>query len=535
MIRVLVADDEPKVAQLICNLVDWPALDMEVCGVAQNGIEALEMIQSHGPDIVITDIRMPGCDGLELIRRAKEHSPALSFVIISGYRHFEYAQNAIRYGVSDYLLKPVNKEELTETLEKMRFEYLKRHRQLSGLQQMELRQKADAERQRAGLFALLNGPPVAGPMLETINRDYHFEMRPGRFLAVLIKVDGSFDEINAEGLELLRKKTLGMAGDALGPLCFEHAFVFEGTTARGLLNYAEAQSEAVRKALHGLLSELRVQNSVFPGAVFTIAMGFEANEPAGLWASAQSAAYTLAQRLVEKNGRLLLPVKGEANPERCAALLAAGSRQLEAALDVMDEERAAGAIAQFCQSVLEDGALSGQDVLYLAREMCDTYLRMARNLGLGVAEGPAVAEEFAQRVDMCGSAAQVLDCLAGTVAASLAAALRLRREADSKPITNAKQFMLQHYASPITLEQVAEQAGFNTSYFSTLFKKETGKNFSEYLLELRMTRAKELLRDTKLPVAQICDEVGYSDLKYFTQNFKKFTGVKPGEFRKLYS
>ena len=109
MMKVIVADDEAKVCQLICSLVDWASLDMEVAGVAHNGIEALELVETLRPDLIITDIRMPGYDGLELISRAKAAKPDLDFIIVSGYRHFEYAQSAIKYGVSDYLLKPIKK------------------------------------------------------------------------------------------------------------------------------------------------------------------------------------------------------------------------------------------------------------------------------------------------------------------------------------------------------------------------------------------------------------------------------------------
>ncbi|EIW26972.1 response regulator receiver protein, partial [Pelosinus fermentans A11] len=115
MLKVLIADDEEKICQLIEKLIDWQALDMKLSGVANNGIEALEKIEALSPDVVITDIRMPGYDGLDLVKKTRELNVGVEFVIISGYRHFEYAQTAIKYGVSDYLLKPIKKQELTET------------------------------------------------------------------------------------------------------------------------------------------------------------------------------------------------------------------------------------------------------------------------------------------------------------------------------------------------------------------------------------------------------------------------------------
>ena len=124
MIRVIVADDEYKVCQLICQLIDWEGLGMRLIGTASNGLEALQMIEAEKPDLVLTDIRMPGFDGMELLKRARTVKADMEFIIISGYSHFEYAQTAIRYGVSDYILKPVNKETLNATLQKVRQRYL---------------------------------------------------------------------------------------------------------------------------------------------------------------------------------------------------------------------------------------------------------------------------------------------------------------------------------------------------------------------------------------------------------------------------
>ena len=104
MLKVMIADDEERICQLIKALVDWESLNMEVVGIAHNGLEAAEMVESLEPHILITDIRMPGCNGLELIETVKAKNPLLEIIIISGYAHFAYAQTAIKFGVGDYLL-----------------------------------------------------------------------------------------------------------------------------------------------------------------------------------------------------------------------------------------------------------------------------------------------------------------------------------------------------------------------------------------------------------------------------------------------
>lgn len=116
MLRVVLADDENKVILLMQKLIDWNTLGYEIVGTANDGLRALELVREKQPDLLITDVRMPGCDGIELIQRAKALQPRLHFIVVSGYRKFEYAQNALKYGVEDYLLKPLKQEELTGIL-----------------------------------------------------------------------------------------------------------------------------------------------------------------------------------------------------------------------------------------------------------------------------------------------------------------------------------------------------------------------------------------------------------------------------------
>ena len=120
MLRVVLADDERKVIFLLRELIDWDKLGYEIVGVAHDGLRALELVADKQPHLLVTDIRMPGCSGLDLIRQAKERQPGMHCIIISGYREFEYAQSALKYGVEDYLLKPIKKEELTSLLLRLR-------------------------------------------------------------------------------------------------------------------------------------------------------------------------------------------------------------------------------------------------------------------------------------------------------------------------------------------------------------------------------------------------------------------------------
>ena len=536
MIKVIVADDEEKVAQLICNLVDWGALGMEIVGVAHNGLEALALIEALLPDLVVTDIRMPGCDGLTLISRAKAVCPTLAFIIISGYRHFDYAQNAIKYGVSDYLLKPVKKAELTATLEKMRQSHLQRSQQLSRQQQAQLQLQSDIERLRAGLFVALLTPDTFPGQLDDMNRDYHYNLQPGLFEIALLKLDGDYDTIYTDGLSVMREKVATVVTKALAPLCLDMQQHFTGTTAQILLNYAPAQKDNIRRALRSILDEMRIHNNVFRGAVFTVARGGITPHVGDLPTCHQSARGTLAARLLQGgSGGLLEDPPAPPRLQVRAALQSAAVHSMEAALDIQDSAALDTALLALAGGVRSEERLSGEDILLLCEEMCFTYLLLARNRQIPLANSEMVYDEFRARLDLCSTAAEALECLRQTATITFAAAMRQKGEAEATPIRRAKQHMAAHFMQPITLEQVAEQAGFNPSYFSTLFKKETGQTFSEYLTAIRIDKAKELLRGSAASIAKICEDVGYADVKHFTATFKKRTGIKPGEFRKLYS
>ena len=160
MLRVVVADDEERICRLILALGEWQRLGLEVVGTAGNGPDALEMVRTLAADILITDIRMPGCDGLRVVEEARRLVPELEVIVISGYAQFDYAQTAIRFGVGEYLLKPINREALNQSLEKMAERCRMRQHKETDMQTLRERQGDDGRQLRAlgmvtGVFNLL--------------------------------------------------------------------------------------------------------------------------------------------------------------------------------------------------------------------------------------------------------------------------------------------------------------------------------------------------------------------------------------------
>ena len=199
---------------MICKLIHWEELEMKLVGTASNGIGSLQMIEAEHPDLVMTDIRMPGYDGMELLKRARIQNPDMEFIIISGYSHFEYAQTAIRYGVSDYILKPVNEEALNATLQKVRQRYMEHQVLTEKNLEQKKQQVLDQARVRETLWMDLEYARIPQNM-EALNEKYWYHFQEGKFRTFLIQADVKNNENLSENyadnvMELVNSKVPGL-------------------------------------------------------------------------------------------------------------------------------------------------------------------------------------------------------------------------------------------------------------------------------------------------------------------------------------
>ncbi|MFU0832453.1 MAG: Stage 0 sporulation A-like protein [Oscillospiraceae bacterium] len=541
MIKVIIADDEDKVCQLIRNLIDWNAFDMKIVGIAHNGVEALEMVYNLSPDLMITDIRMPGYDGLEMIRRARSFSENLSFIIISGYQHFEYAQNAIKYGAGDYLLKPIKKEELMASLNRIRSKYRQRSEQICKEKMLYDQLKYGREKLRQNLFAdLLSKDPdwVDNSNIDIINQTYRYAFQPGMFQVCAVKIDCGGDNEYDSAIRILEDKVVQIISRSLKEHCFDLETTCQDSTTWCVLNYACEKKKILRTKMKTLLDELILQKAAFENFSFTLGIGAAVNEIGKLQSSLQSAEFAVKQRLILGCDRLIEPTEWTAASENYAdTLLLDMDKKLSLFLEILDREAIRECILQMGRKIEEDKKkLSGEDVFYIATQTFDLYLVHLRRLKLPILNNVVPQkEDFQIRAERCGTVPQLFEYLCSTITDSLDKIVQEKHQMDTRPIRQAKQYIHRNFRDTLSLEKISSMVGFSPSYFSTLFKKETGINFVDYLAQVRMEEAKRLLRETNLSVAAVCEQVGYSDLKHFTKSFKKYTGLKPNEYRKLYS
>lgn len=536
MYRVIIADDEPKVLQLIKNLIDWENLNLELAATADDGITALELIKKHRPDIVITDIRMPGHDGIELIKYAKEINPGTDFIIISGYQHFDYAHNAIKYGVKDYLLKPLKKNEINATLSKMIEKYRETDAEISRQQTHRLegikRLKAEL---LESLYLGAGAPPLKEADLLKINRDYELGFVPGYYQALVVKPDFDYLPNHQDLMAILLSKLSKIIDDNLGGICSETLPLLLKDRIYIVVNYRAGDKKPLRKALHNIIDEGHLLRDIFKSLMVTVGLGSAQTSLEGIGPSTREAKEALLDRIVVGGGKIIQyapELHGKKAVESVVTF--EKRRKLIGLIEVLDASGVQKWIDETEEALLELSGISGQFVRDVVDEMIEITLYSLKNHANVGAADQGIVNELYEALEMQNSVRFVFESAGGYVGRLLLKIADDRRNESNRPIKDAQKYINEHYASAINLEAVSAVVGFNATYFSTLFKKETGMNFLEYVTFVRIKAAKQLLSDSRKSILDISHEVGYSDFKHFAKQFKRVTNLSPSEYRKLY-
>ena len=273
MVKLVVADDEEKVCRLIIALGEWKKLGIEVVGTASNGIQALDMINREKVDILITDIRMPGCSGLELIEKVRKLSPDIKIMIVSGYANFEYAQNAIKQGCSEYLLKPINKAALNEALAKMVAQIEASRKNNLAFQDFQNERKEEMIKIRNMLIQNLLHDKTLQLTEEVLKKKYYFDARPGIFQVIAVKRDISEGDSSQNATSLIWQKMEEIFLREMTGECYDIIIAASGDYLYGVLNYPARNGEKIRKSVRSCFNQMLGRNDYLGKAKLSLALG----------------------------------------------------------------------------------------------------------------------------------------------------------------------------------------------------------------------------------------------------------------------
>ncbi len=528
---VVIADDEERICRLITALGEWDDLGMEVIGTASNGPEALALLAQKSVDILITDIRMPGLNGIELIEQAKTLSPSTRFIIISGFAEFTYAQQALHFGVEDYLLKPINKEQLNEALLKIRGTLLGEEARREELLQKEELLKTRSSQMRSSLIRDLLLDPSQKLTKEELSEKYDFGAGKDSYRVLCVKLcapkEGEDSERSA-GEAFLWEKVRYILSDQLKESTGDYELFLQNRYLYGLINYSSRNEEALKQSLRSALVRFGALKGIFRSGTLFLSLGNAVDRTEELSRSVLSAKRALEERFLKGSGKLL-EQKNDRSPLFEKKLLDQYSRTLTFALENFDTDLLKEAVDRLRDETIDTENVCGYEMLELVRQAGNLLI-----VRMDLPNGRQRLDRYYEDCDNTSSAEELFELLKTFAVSSLNMVEESREDDTLRAIREAKKYLMNHYSEQITLEEVSGQLGLSAPYFSTLFKKETGTGFAKYLMGLRIEAAKELLRESHQSVAQICKSVGYNDVKHFTRNFEQSVGIKPAVYRKLY-
>lgn len=535
MIKVLIADDELRICELIFRLIDWESLGMSVIAVAHDGRETIKIIKNEMPDIVITDIRMPGYNGVDVIRIGKEYNSDIQFIIISGYSQFDYAQNAIHYGVSDYLLKPVKAEELTKALLRIKNRIDKNNQMYSQVKKAWTLEQQNRRLYREQLIMEIahgKGFDVLTKDMNTLNEQYKYEFIPGFFTIVIVKADGLNFEEKTESSFLFEKIQQSLSF-AFAPVMQEmQGTMLDNGTYIFLFNYENEYAE-IESQLHRLLNQMLLQKDVFKKLHLTIGLGKRVNCLAEVGKSYETAYLAIKDRILVGTDRII-EGKEKIVVQDYKDYFLHTVRELENVVENLDDKRISDIIQEWGTALSKDKEINGYQIEQSAKALVNSYLLSMQKNNYTLDEDDNLLKDFMKSIENCISLGEIQELLSGTLEQSLSEYRHKRALSGSKPIRDAKEYIRNNLAGNLTIQEVSEYVGYSSAHFSVRFKQECGITFSDYVMESRIEKSKELLKNTRETIESIAAAVGYSDVKSFTKNFKKYTEVKPSQYRKIY-
>lgn len=527
MIKTIIADNEVWVCKLIMDLVDWEDLGFSVIGAAHDGLELISMIENEAPDLIITDIQMPGKSGIEVIQYIKEKELPVSTIILSGFNDFEYAKSAIDLGVFSYLLKPLEKDTLTSVLlnfKNAKFSSDNKTQEFSFLQQ----QLFESQKQYFNMYikSILKGENSI-MTLEEINSHFSRSFKNDIFKVILIAIDPHIPNDNAT--EKIASDISDFFSDLFSSTCHDMFFLEQQPFCCAIINYAREKDSLVDSLMHDLLFYCTHSIPYVSSNSITIGIGQAVTDIEQINASYDSALNAVHSRavvglknIIRGDNLASTPIVLSNNLKTKIASFVNCYTSKESVAAIVDEvihqytpDMPPYAPYQFVKSSLETALSSISDTVFQAYNiqfnLKNDMLDLEKTKSVNDLRGyltVRLTNIRTQYKSTTGEAADIIDIV--------------------------KKYIAEHLSEEITLTSLASIVHFNSNYLCELFKKETGENFNKYLTVQRLEKAKQYLSDPTIRSNDVAKMVGYNDVKYFNRLFKQYIGLTPKQYRKVF-
>ncbi len=526
---LLLVDDEEDVIQVIMHKVPWETLGFSVIGHANNGVKALEIIEECQPDVVMTDIRMPYMDGLELCSFIRQKYPATHILLFTGFDEFEYAKEAVHLEIEEYILKPSNASELETVFAGLKVKMdqeISEKKSVAVLQEYYMNSLPQVQ---ANFYSTLIEGRIHEEELQKYLDHYQISFKGPLFCCLVIYVSKTTIP-NDMDERLLMPSVDKQAREQLEQRWGAKSFTYLDNTV--MIVQLKDENE-----LPELTDECdRFCKYIYRiiGAVVTIGVGQSCRSIVDLPQSYHSAKEAVSYRVLYGgkraiNIREVIPQKRELSTTDSDSELS----ELLKMISLGSEQEILQAIGAYLDKIYVQSK-SLQEHQIAVMELISGLYRFAVNNDLVFGEGASASMgEYLKLINM---EKDVLQQWLRRHCLWLHESIRQARDSSTQSlIRKAKEYVHSHYQDEgLSLDDICETLGISNSYFSSVFKKDTGNSFIGYLTEYRMEKAARMLVETTEKSYMIAKSVGYTDANYFSYVFKRQYGVSPSKYRSEY-
>lgn len=524
--RVMLVDDEEDVAQAIMKKMDWENMGFEKPRYAHNGLEALEFAEEQRPDIVMSDIKMPYMDGMELARNLKQLYPNIRIIFFSGFDEFEYAKEAIRLEAEEYILKPIDADELKAVFTRVHEALDRDIDEKLNVAKLENYYMDSLPLLQEDFFASLVEGRIAEGKIGKFLDDYRIELTGPFYVTAIVHISTSSipEGMNPVLLSVSVRKLLEERMDEKWGCKF---FSYLGSTVM----IAQLPTEKDASAFTDDCDRMcRLAESICKANV-TIGVGEVTPNLSEIDSSYQGARDAVSYRVLYGHTKAIniseiSPMEKEDTQSEDADTLVDVFKKMKMA----DSDAVSQAAKKYIESNTKTAG-SVQNYRFFVMELVSELYKFGKSNQIDM------AQVFDMNSDVYGVAAQME---AGELAKWFdGVCVRMHELIDYKRndttrsfVTKAQEYVADHYSDQdLSVDFICNYLGVSSAYFSTVFKKETGKTFVGYLTDYRMEKAERMLLETDEKTYIIAQEVGYSDPNYFSYVFKKQFGVSPSRYK----
>lgn len=537
MLRLLIVDDEKLIRKGLIKILGRYGDSFQVIGEAANGLEALELIKENCPDVIITDVKMPQMDGIELIKNMEITYPEIRKIVLSGFDEFNYVRDTMRRGAADYLLKPVDEEQLVDLLKKITSDIGKENERKA--KEMNLKAKLNESLpllKEQFVRELVSEKKYSESKIKSKLESYNITILPGIYYVVIFDIDNYAMIYERNGSEAARLETFiikNIAEESIGNLVS-----FFSCSINHELVVSVSIPEGEHKKLKEVIDTTFNNLNTYSGVRFTMSLGTPVDSLGKLKESYDAASDLLSHRFYNDVSSLITSetISRKKNAGSGNETIANSFERLENRLkncvELANHDQVRNTINDLCKYLTDLRYDSREAVKFLA----ETYMKMQMSFpefGKAVSEMHGYEYSYAKVLELYDTLDEIKKYTIDFYAGVLKMIGELRKRKDKKLVEVVKDYIFKHYNEDITLNKIAEIVYMNPSYICDLFKNQTGEHFVVFLTRVRIDKAKTLLKDVKIKTYEVGQMVGYEDPTYFSKVFKKVVGVSPSEYKSL--